>query len=652
MFGKRFVSSTHILLSPLAAALLVLGTAATAAASPTAPKPKVAQAATACVGGTAAGFACKNVDLQSHLPLSSIGGGSGSGGWGWTDSTTGKEYAIAARSNGTAFVDITDSVNPVYLGNLPSATGTSSWRELNVYNNTVYVVSDSNGQHGLQVFDLTRLRGVTSPQTFSANSRNTDFGAAHTVTVNYDTGYLFVNGSDTCSGGPRVYNLANRLAPSFVGCVSGDGYTHDAQAVVYHGPDSRYTNKEILVASNEDTVTTWDVTTKTSPVQLSRVSYSGYGYVHQGWFTTDQRYFLEDDETDEVNNAHNTYTYVWDMTSLTSPVLLGHFTGPTAASDHNQYVKGNYSFQSDYKAGLRIIDLTNVATPASMTEAAYFDTYPSNNSNGYAGTWNNYPYYPSGNVAVFDIQGGLFVVHPNLGTPVETVAVTNPGNQTTTVNTAVSLQISATDSAGKPLTFSATGLPAGLSISGSGLIAGTPTATGTSNVTVTAISGTANGSASFTWTVSPVVTGGIVNGGFENGNLSGWTATGASETVTVSGPHSGTYAAMLGSTAITNGASTIAQTFTAPTGTTTLGLWYDVVCPDTVTYDWATATLKDNTTGTTTTVLAKTCVADSGWVHKTAAITAGRSYTLTLTSRDDDYVGDPTYTKYDDVTLS
>ncbi|UXY31982.1 hypothetical protein [Streptomyces sp. HUAS TT20] len=77
-----------------------------------------------------------------------------------------------------------------------------------------------------------------------------------------------------------------------------------------------------------------------------------------------------------------------------------------------------------------------------------------------------------------------------------------------------------------------------------------------------------------------------------------------------------------------------------------------MTCPDTVTYDWATATLKDNTTGTTTTVLTKTCVSSSGWVKKTASVTAGHSYTLTLISHDDNYTGDATCTHYDDVTVS
>ena len=143
---------------------------------------------------------------------------------------------------------------------------------------------------------------------------------------------------------------------------------------------------------------------------------------------------------------------------------------------------------------------------------------------------------------------------------------------------------------------------------------------------------------------------GITNGGFETGSLSGWTAGGASTSV-VTGGHSGTYAARLGSTSPTNGDSSIAQTFTAPAGTTGLSFFYKITCPDTLTYDWATATLRDDTAGTTATVLARTCTNSGAWVQATAAITAGRSYTLTLISHDDNYSTDPTYTLYDDVTV-
>ncbi len=93
------------------------------------------------------------------------------------------------------------------------------------------------------------------------------------------------------------------------------------------------------------------------------------------------------------------------------------------------------------------------------------------------------------------------------GAAPETVVIDPPGDRTSTVDTPVSLQLSATDSAGKPLTFTATGLPAGLSIGATGLVSGTPTTAGTSSVTVTASSGTASARTAFTWTIGPFLTG-------------------------------------------------------------------------------------------------------------------------------------------------
>ncbi|NUP46957.1 MAG: hypothetical protein HOW97_06520 [Catenulispora sp.] len=235
------------------------------------------------------------------------------------------------------------------------------------------------------------------------------------------------------------------------------------------------------------------------------------------------------------------------------------------------------------------------------------------------------------------------------------VTVTDPGAQTGTVGQPASLQISATDSAaGQTLTYSATGLPAGLAVNAAtGLISGTPTTAGTTTVTATATDTTgATGSATFPWTVNP--TGGgspITNGGFESADFTGWTRSGTTAIVT-SPVHSGTHAALLGSTKPTNGDSKITQTFTAPAGATKVSFWYDLTCPDDVQYDWATAKLKDNTTGTTATVLAKTCTVGAGWKQVTKAITAGHSYTLTLISHDEDNPGDATDTAYDDVTVS
>jgi hypothetical protein len=150
--------------------------------------------------------------------------------------------------------------------------------------------------------------------------------------------------------------------------------------------------------------------------------------------------------------------------------------------------------------------------------------------------------------------------------------------------------------------------------------------------------------------VTSAATGGIANGGFETGTLSGWTAAGTAS-VTSADKQAGTYSARVGSTSPTNGDSSITQTFTVPSGGTSLQFYYNNVCPDTLTYDWATATLVDNTTGVTTTPLARTCTS-AGWHSVSVAVTAGHSYTLKLISHDDNYPGDPTYTDFDSVAIT
>jgi endo-1,4-beta-D-glucanase Y len=144
--------------------------------------------------------------------------------------------------------------------------------------------------------------------------------------------------------------------------------------------------------------------------------------------------------------------------------------------------------------------------------------------------------------------------------------------------------------------------------------------------------------------------GGIVNGGFETGDFTGWTRAGTTS-ITGSGPHSGTYAAQLGTNSPTNGDSQVAQTFVAPAGSSQLSFFYNITCPDVVQWDWATATLKDNTSGLSTTPLAKSCTLGQGWQTITATVTAGHTYTLTLVSHDENNPGDPTFTRYDDVSL-
>jgi hypothetical protein len=225
-----------------------------------------------------------------------------------------------------------------------------------------------------------------------------------------------------------------------------------------------------------------------------------------------------------------------------------------------------------------------------------------------------------------------------------TVTVTNPGNQTSTVGTAVSLQIKASDSAsGQTLAYSATGLPAGLSINAStGVISGTPTTASTSTVTVTAQDTTgASGSTSFTWTVNPVGGGcsstgnKVTNGGFEAGT-SPWTTTSGVVSANGSGEsaHSGTHFAWFDGYGTTH-TDTATQTVGIPSGchaTLTFYLHIDTDEYGSTAYDKFTVKI-----GGTTLATYSNANAASGYTARTFDVSsyAGQTVTLSFSGTED-----------------
>ncbi|OED38743.1 regulator, partial [Flavobacteriaceae bacterium (ex Bugula neritina AB1)] len=369
-----------------------------------------------CENGTAGQFPCNDYDLMSTVSISTMGATEGSDSWGWTDPFDGKEYAIMCLNNGTAFIDISNPTAPIYLGKLPSAVGSSSWRDVKVYKNHAFIVADFIGNHGMQVFDLTRLRNVsTPPETFTTDAHYTGFTNAHNIVINEDSGFAYIVGtgrSGTYRGGPLFINIQDPKNPLDAGGFLSSGneaYSHDAQVVTYNGPDTDYKGKEILIGSNEIEIVIADITDKNNPKTISTISYTNVGYTHQGWFTEDQRYFLLGDEADESSVGFNTRTIVFDFEDLDNPKFHMTYNGPTPAIDHNGYVKGDKFYLANYRSGLRVIDISDIANK-NITEIGYFDSYPSSNSAQFSGAWNVYPYFESGNIVISDIQSGLMVV--------------------------------------------------------------------------------------------------------------------------------------------------------------------------------------------------------------------------------------------------
>ena len=379
-----------------------------------------------CDGGSVAGFSCSDVDLVSYLPVDALGGGRGiiaNDMWGWTDPETGREYVVQGRNNGTAFVDISDPSNPVFLGDLPLTKGAmpSMWRDVKVFANHAFIVADNAGPHGMQVFDLTRLRDVSSPPvSFDADAHYDGIASAHNIVLNEGTGFAYAvgasGGGETCGGGLHMIDVREPTNPTFAGCFSdpatghsGTGYSHDAQCIRYHGPDPDYQDREICLGANENALSIADVTDKDATTVLASASYPNTAYLHQGWVTDDHRYFFMNDELDELSgNVSKTRTLIWDISDLEEPVLVKEHFGVTGSSDHNLYVRGDLMYQANYVSGLRILDISN---PEEPEEVGFFDTVPAGEDvPGFAGAWSVYPFFESGVIVVSSIREGLFVL--------------------------------------------------------------------------------------------------------------------------------------------------------------------------------------------------------------------------------------------------
>lgn len=405
-------------------------------------------AATPCLDGSAGAFECNNVDLLAHI-ADRTNGARGADIWGFMDLNSHREYAIVGYSVGTAVYDVSDPESPREVGFIDGQTTT--WRDIKIHqfwnsadsrwNALAYVTAD-NASDGLFIIDLSQL-----PHRVSRINYVSDFGAAHNVYLtgtDFSTGLslsgatptLVLAGSNRSDGRFRSYDISTPASPTFVaapGTPAGQPgndrlYMHDAASMMVS--DARKSSQcvnaadaahcDVLFDFNESTIDIWDLTIPSNPVRLSRTSYDNAGYVHSGWWSEDKQHLFVQDETDERDRGLRTTLRVFSISDLAAPALAGSWTGPTTAIDHNGFVRGNRYYMSNYARGLTILDISN---PASPTTVGRFDTYPASDTVGFPGAWGTYPFLPSGNLMISDIDSGFYVVADNtLNVPEGTLA--------------------------------------------------------------------------------------------------------------------------------------------------------------------------------------------------------------------------------------
>ncbi|KAI6253209.1 hypothetical protein MCOR19_010210 [Pyricularia oryzae] len=339
-------------------------------------------------------------------------------------------FALLGQSDGTAFAEVHKDGSLTYVGRLPTQTVASSWRDIKVIKNFAYIGSEAP-DHGLQIFDLTKLltADASNPPSWSVSrdlaAHFAGFGSSHNLVANEATDLIAAVGTEyhlKCRAGLWMVDVSNPRRPQDAGCVSSDGYVHDAQCVIYRGPQQAYQGREICFNFNEDALTIVDISRRTMPRQLSRTTYNGATYTHQGWVTEDHRYLLLDDELDEQYQTgpaadQHTTTYIVDIQDLAYPVFRGVYKSPQRSIDHNQYIIDGLSWQANYGSGLRVVNVTSINqddSGAGFEEVAYFDIHPEDDEVGgeatFNGAWSVYPYFQSGNVLISSIERGLYSV--------------------------------------------------------------------------------------------------------------------------------------------------------------------------------------------------------------------------------------------------
>ncbi|MFQ3190327.1 MAG: choice-of-anchor B domain-containing protein [Paraglaciecola sp.] len=389
------------------------------------------QVNTLCIDGSADGFACNNMSLLAHIPLSDFPSKpiSANDIWGHVDLNTNQEYAIIGLRNGVAVLDVTTPTSPKVIGSISGLS--STWRDIKVYQYfdtstlrwQAYAYATTEANEGLTIIDLNDLdNGV-----FVVRRQTTDSTAHNIYISNVDYGLniassgqvpaVHILGSNNFGGAFRSYSLSDpeTLGSTYTNASSTrNDYTHDATSLTINDARAQTdcvqvdsTDCLVIIDFNEDNLRVWDHTDENQAIELGSSSYPNAEYTHSGWWSEDKQYVIVHDELDEQTHNLNTTLNIFDISSLSTPTLVGTWSGPTRAIDHNGFARGNRYYMSNYERGITVLDITD---PSDPVEVGFFDTYPVSDNPAFNGAWGVYPFLPSGNILVSDINSGLYII--------------------------------------------------------------------------------------------------------------------------------------------------------------------------------------------------------------------------------------------------
>jgi len=314
--------------------------------------------------------------------------------WGYT-APDGREYGILGCHMGLQIVDITDSatMQEVYFKpsnlNFTNPDQGHAWREMKVYSHYLYAVSEADSS-GIEIFDLQYL-----PDSVGYIGKYFLPGHRKTHTISQSGPYLYLNGANAEFGrGTVIIDLTDPILPVRRGSWNID-YVHDSRTI----NDTLYTSN--IYAGK---LSIFDVSNKDSIKMITSFQTSPNPFTHNSAVTKDRKYIFT---TDETTNPPGKLK-IWNIEDLSNIIFVSAWqpTGITNTIVHNIEIYGDTAVISHYQAGLRVLNISN---PEAPVEIGWYDTYPSANTNQFAGCWGVFK-FPSGKIIVSDMQRGLFVL--------------------------------------------------------------------------------------------------------------------------------------------------------------------------------------------------------------------------------------------------
>ncbi len=372
-------------------------------------------------------YQSQNISLLSNwtnpnIPAEPSHGLKYGGIWGWTDGL-GKEYAIQGASDGTYFVDVTNPTNPVQVDFVQGRRPNCLYHEIKTYSHYAYLSSDDYSPNSFQIVDLQYL-----PDSVHVVMDSTlVFERAHTMWVDGDKLYAAaVKGGYAVYSQMAVFSLANPESPVLISMIENDYPT----LLGSPAHDMLVRNDTVYASIGYDGLYIFHFNSATNHFEYinSITNYVSGGYNHSSALTADGHTLIFCDEV-----PSGLPMKALDVTDLQNLVIKSTFSSSSGATPHNPFMINNTCFIAYYQEGLQVYDVSNASAPVL---AGYFDTHVQSPLGGpftpdpYAGAWGAYPFLPSGNVLVSDMQNGLFILNVSI-----ILGVSNP------LNTASNFQV-------------------------------------------------------------------------------------------------------------------------------------------------------------------------------------------------------------------